>query len=150
MQKRKKKWDKRPPAVTAVAWAIVILFLVRLYQVFQPLIENDVFRNGLSGPLFYGLRPTQLGNAVLTSASYLLLSLAGVVVLIAFLNLRRWSWVVLMAWTAASLVIALLNYFYSQPNYIVMASDTIIAFALNQTEVQHIFGIRTVSDEPAK
>ncbi len=146
MEKRKKQWAKRPPAVTAVAWAIVILFGIRLYQVIESLIGSGILKNGISGPLFSGLGLTLLGNAVMISTSYLVLSLAGIVVLIAFLRLHRWSWVVLMAWTAVSLTITLVGYFYrqpeSQPNYLVMASNTIIAIALNQAEVQRIFGIR--------
>ena len=52
MQKRKKIWTKRPPAVTVVAWAIVILFLIRLYQVVDPLIASGILIHGVSGPLF--------------------------------------------------------------------------------------------------
>jgi hypothetical protein len=152
MEKRKKKWTKRPPAVSAVALAIVVLFLVRLYQVIEPLVRNGVFENGISGPLFLNQwQLTPLGEAVVTSVSYLVLSLAGLVVLIAFLRLHRWSWVVLMAWTTVSLMITLVEYFYrqpeSQPNYLVMASNTIIAIALNQADVQRIFGIRMDESE---
>jgi len=50
---------------------------------------------------------------------------------------------VLMVWTGISLIITLLDYFYGEANYIIMASDTIVAFALNQANVQRIFGIRT-------
>ena len=144
MDRRKKVWGrKRPIAVTIVAWGIVLLFLIRLFQVFEPLIRLHVIETGVNGPLMHGLRPTPLGLAVLTSGAYLLLSLIGIVVLIGFLGLRRWAWVTLMAWTGVSLVIGLIEYFYSDPNYLVMASNTIIAFALNQVEVQRIFGIRT-------
>lgn len=147
IEKRKKNWTKRPPAVTVVAWMIVILFLVRLYQVFEPLIQNHILDNGFAGPLLLNGSVTPLGEAAFTSALYLLLSLAGIVVLVAFLRMHRWSWVVLMGWTAISLTISLVEYFYrqpdSQPNYLVMASNTIIAIALNQAEVQRIFGIRT-------
>ena len=147
MQKRKKNWSKRPPAITVVAWAIVLLFLIRLYQVIEPLVGSGILQNGVSGPLFSGGRLTDLGNMLLTSSSYLALSLAGLVVLVAFLRMQRWSWVVLMAWTAISLLITLINYFYGDPNYLVMASNTIIAIALNQADVQRIFGIRTDEGE---
>lgn len=143
MQNRKKVWTKkRPIAVTIVAWGIVVLFLVRLVQVFDPLIRMHVLDEGLFAPLVAGLRLTPLGTAVLTSAGYLILSLIGVVVLIGFLKVRRWAWVVLMAWTGSSLAIGLIEYFFSHPNYLVMASNTIIALALNQVEVQRIFQIR--------
>ena len=142
MAKRKKVWTKRPPAVTVVAWAIVILFAIRLYQVIEALVNSGILKNGVVGPLYSGFQLTPLGGALLTSVSYLVLSLAGIVVLVAFLRVRRWSWIVLMSWTAISLLITLVNYFYSEPNYVVMASNTIIAIALNQAEVQRIFGIR--------
>ena len=149
MQKRKKIWTKkRSPAVTIIAWGIVVLFAIRLYQVFESLIRNKVFKNGINGPLTEAGALTPLGSALLSSAAYLILSIAGLIVLVGFLRLKRWSWVVLMAWTGASLMITLVNYFYSKPNYLVMASNTIIAFALNQADVQRIFRIRTDQGEP--
>jgi hypothetical protein len=147
MSKRKKSDKKKSPiAVTVIAVAIVVLFLIRLYQVFEPLIRNKVFLNGITGPLYDGWRLTALGNIFLSSAAYLGLSLAGIVVLIGFLRLHRWSWILLMAWTGVSLTISLVDYFYSRPNYVVMASNVIIAFALNITDVQRIFGIRRDDD----
>ena len=144
MQKRKKVLTKkRPIAVTIVAWGIVVLFLIRLYQVIEPLLQMHVFETGLTGPLVLGARLTPLGRAALSSGTYLLLSLIGIVVLIGFLQVRRWAWVLLMAWTGLSLTITLINYFYSRPNYLVMASNVIITFALSQTDVQRIFHIRT-------
>jgi len=148
MQQRKKVWTKkRPIPVTIVAWGIVILFVVRLVQVFQPLIRMNVLEDGLGRPLTVGLRLTPLGSAVLTSAVYLLASLIGIVVLIGFLRVRHWAWVILMAWTGSSLAIGLIEYFYSHPNYLVMASNAVIALALNQVEVQRIFQIRIEQDE---
>ncbi len=150
MKERKKVWQKkRPIAVTVVAWGIVILFLIRLYQVFPPLIRMDVLEQGLSGPLTAGIRLTPLGVVVVVSASYLLQVLVGIVVLVGFLRLHRWAWVILMAWTGVSLCITLINYFYSRPNYLVMASDVIIAVALSQSDVQRIFGVRTDQNESA-
>ena len=148
MQQRKKVWTKkRPIAVTIVAWGIFVLFIVRLVQVFRPLIRMNVFHDGLGRPLIDGLRLTPLGSAVITSALYLIASLIGIVVLIGFLRVRRWAWVVLMAWTGASLTVGLIDYFYRNPNYLVMASNAIIALALNQVEVQRIFQIRIEQDD---
>lgn len=151
MRPRKKVWQgKRPIAVTVVAWGIVLLFLIRLYQVYQPLIRMDAFKHGIHGPLIMGLRLTPLGNTLVVAASYLLQVLVGIVVLIGFLRLQRWAWVMLMAWTGISLCITLINYFYSRPNYLVMASDVIIAVALSQSDVQRIFHIRTDANESAQ
>lgn len=150
MRQRKKVWKrKRPIAVTIVAWAIVLLFLVRLVQVYQPLAGTAILEGGIRGPLTSGFRLTPLGDAIMLSASYLLQALIGVVVLIGFLRLHRWAWVMLMAWTGISLCISLVNYFYSRPNYVVMASDVIIAIALSQSDVQRIFRIRIDPDAAA-
>jgi hypothetical protein len=148
MRPRKKVWKKkRPIAVTIAAWGIVVLFLIRLYQVIEPLFRTKVFETGITAPLIIEMRFTPLGRELFFSAVYLLLSLIGVVVLIGFLRMHRWAWVVLMAWTGISLTISLINYFYSRPNYLVMASNVIIAFALNQADVQRIFRIRTDQGE---
>jgi hypothetical protein len=143
MPKRKKSSKKKSPiAVSVIAIAIVALFLIRLYQVFEPLFRQDVFKNGITGPLWSGWRFTAMGNMLISSVTYLVLSITGIVVLIGFLRLHRWSWVLLMAWTGVSLIISLVDYFYTQANYAVMASNVIIAFALNINDVQRIFGIR--------
>ncbi len=151
MKPRKRTWErKRPVAVTVVGWGIVILFLIRLYQVFEPLMRMDVLKHGIHDPLIVGIRLTPLGNALVISASYLLQALVGIVVLIGFLRLHRWAWVVLMAWTGISLCITLIDYFYSHPNYLVMISDVIIAVALSQSDVQRIFRVRLDPNEPAR
>lgn len=148
MAKRQKNFEKkRPIAVGIIAVAIVALFVIRLYQVYVPVFTQHVFDNGITGPLYVGLKLTELGRTLLSSVSYLILSITGIVVLIGFLRLQRWSWVLLMAWTGASLVISLVDYFYSHPNYAVMASNVIIAFMLNLPAVQRIFKIRS-DDEP--
>jgi hypothetical protein len=144
MVKRKKSFkNKRPIAVIVIATAIVVLFVIRLYQVFEPLIRQQVFQEGIRGALVAGYRLTPLGGALFSSVSYLVLSIAGIVVLIGFLRLRRWSWVLLMGWTGISLVISLVDYFYSRANFVVMASNVIIAFALNLNDVQRIYQIRS-------
>ena len=151
MRERKRVWSrKRPIAVTIVAWGIVVLFVVRLFQVFEPLVRMDIIGHGLeiNGPLVQGVHLTLLGQTVLTSAVYLVLSVTGLIVLIGFLRLHQWAWVLLMAWTGFSLAISLFNYFYTHANYVVMASNTIIALALNQKEVRRIFRIRTTEVEP--
>jgi hypothetical protein len=149
MAKRKKSYrKKRPAAVSVITVAIGVLFLIRLYQVVEPLIREQVYQEGIVGPLLIGWKLTVLGNALLSSLTYLLLSAAGIIVLIGFLRLRRWSWVLLMAWTGISLIISLVDYFYSHPNYLVMASDVVIAFALNLTDVQRIFKIWRDDGQP--
>jgi hypothetical protein len=145
MFKRKKtKGKKRPIAVTVISMAIIVLFIVRLYQVFLPLLELEVFVNGLSGPYYSDIELTEAGRALFDSIFYSVLAVGLVIVLIGFLRMRRWSWVMLMTWVGISMVVGLVDYFYfGQPNYVIMASDVVIAFALSQAEVQRIFGVRT-------
>jgi hypothetical protein len=68
--------------------------------------------------------------------------------LIGFLKMRRWTWVFLMTWVGISLIVSLTDFFYfGEPNYMIMASNVVIAFALTQSDVQKIFGIRSDDSE---
>jgi hypothetical protein len=155
-RRNKSSPNKRPVAVTVIAAAMIVLFFVRLYNAVLPLVEQGVFRGGpsavlragFSGPFFSSGALTETGWVLLTGLFYLLLVFGLILTLIGFLRLRRWSWVVLMVWTGLSLALALTQYFYGQPNYLVMASDVIIALALSPSEVQKIFGIRAKAQEP--
>ncbi|KAF0108630.1 MAG: hypothetical protein FD146_516 [Anaerolineaceae bacterium] len=148
-RKRSRK-QKQPIAVTVIAVGILVLFLIRLYQVIAPLVRAGVFLDGIRAPLFADWRLTGLGSALLSSAVYLLLAVAGIVVLVGFLRLRPWAWALLMAWTGVSLSISLVEYFYHHaPNYLVMAANAVIAFALNTSDVRRIFGIGREEHESA-
>jgi hypothetical protein len=133
--------------VTVIAAAVAVLFFVRLYTAMRSLFEQDILRVGLTTPLYTDGALTPAGWAVLTSAAYLLFVIALVLVLIGFLRLRRWSWAALMVFTGLSLALAIAQYFYGHPNYLVMASDVIIALALSQSEVQKIYGIQSGSGQ---
>ena len=146
--------NKRPLAVTVIAAALIVLFFVRLYNALMPLVGQGLFSTGLlyrpPSAFFAGGALTDLGTVALTSLGYLLLVVGVILTLIGFLRLRRWSWLVLMLWTCISLAYALAQYFYGQPNYLVMASNVVIAFALSQSEIQQIFGIRVPVVEPLR
>lgn len=138
---------KRPVAVTVIAAAVIVLFFARLYRGISPLLRQRVISQGLPGPLYENGALTPLGWDLASSVFYLLLVVALVLTLIGFLRLRRWSWVVLMVWTGLSLGYALVQYFFRQPNYLVMASNTVIVLALSQRDVQIVFGIRAGGQE---
>lgn len=150
--------NQRPLAVTVIAVALVVLFFVRLYNAVSPLVGQGIFRGGpsaalragFSGRLFSDGALTEAAWAMLTSAGYLFLVLGVILTLVGFLRLRRWSWLVLMLWTCISLAYVLAQYFYGQPNYLVMASNVIIALALSQSEIQQIFGIRASAEAPLR
>jgi hypothetical protein len=143
-KKKQGNRKKRPIAVTVIGAAIAVLFVVRLYQIFKPLVDMGMFQRGVQSPFFNSEGVTQVGRAVLNSAFYSVIAVGMVIVLVGFLRMRRWSWVVMMSWVGISMVVGLVDYFYiGHPNYVIMASDMVIAFALCQADVQHIFGIRT-------
>lgn len=143
-KKGKNSGSKRPVAVTVTSTVIFILFFIRIYQAVIPLIREDFFNLGFSLPFFYDGNLTQYGKAVIGSFFYLLFAISLIVVLISFLKMKRWTWVFLMSWVGISLIVSLIDYFYfGEPNYMIMASNVVIAFALSQSDVQRIFGIRS-------
>jgi hypothetical protein len=147
-RKKNRMREKRPIAVTVIAIVIVVLFFVRIYQSVKPLIEEQVLRNIYTAPIFLDGVLTPHGKAVLESLLYLILAIGLIIVLLGFLKMRRWSWVFLMTWVGFSMIVGLEDYFYfGTPNYVIMASDVIIAFALSQSDVQRIFGIRSDTGE---
>jgi hypothetical protein len=147
-RKKNRMREKRPIAVTVIAIVIVVLFFVRIYQSVKPLIEEQVLRNIYTAPIFLDGVLTPHGKAVLESLLYLILAIGLIIVLLGFLKMRRWSWVFLMTWVGFSMIVGLEDYFYfGTPNYVIMVSDVIIAFALSQSDVQRIFGIRSDTGE---
>jgi len=147
-KKRNKLREKRPIAVTVIAIVIVLLFFVRIFQSIKPLIEEAVLRNIYTASIFMDGVLTPHGQAVFKSLLYLILAIGLIIVLLGFLKMRRWSWVFLMAWVGFSMVVGLEDYFFfGEPNYVIMTSDVIIAFALSQADVQRIFRIRSDTGE---
>jgi hypothetical protein len=147
-KKKKKTGEKRPIAVTVIAIVIVFLFFVRVYQSIKPLAKEKVLQNFQTEPIFLGGILTTHGRAVLESLLYLILAIGLIVVLVGFLKMRRWTWVFLMAWVGFSMVVGLEDYFFlGDPNFAIMASDVVIAFALSQADVQRIFRIRSDTGE---
>jgi len=149
MPKKKNNQKKRPIAVTIIVLLAVGEILLRLYWVTRYAIENQVWVTGIPWPLWGPHWLTAAGSEFATAAFRLLWLLIGVAVLIGLLRMRRWSWVTLVAWTGVSLSVGILHYLYradytfSPADYAVMAADMVLVFALNQSEVQHIYGIRS-------
>lgn len=80
----------------------------------------------ISNPFFYRAYGWVL-------VGFLLLAVIGLV------RLKRWGWTLTMILTGFSLALSILNYFQGSPNYIVMISDIVIVFYLNQRDVQAPF-----------
>jgi hypothetical protein len=69
-------------------------------------------------------------------------------VLIGLVRMKRWSWVMLVFWASVSLSVGILHYFYrsisafNPSDYAMMAADMVLVFALNQSDIQRLYGIR--------
>jgi hypothetical protein len=73
----------------------------------------------------------------------LVLSGFAVVIGVAALRMRRWSWVAFMTWALIGLVHQLLRrFFYANPDYVAMALDTVVVLVLTPLDVQIAFRVR--------
>jgi hypothetical protein len=149
MAKRKSNKKKRPIAVTLIALVTLAMILLRFFWVSQTVLDLKLVQNQFSLALWDSNGLSDAGLVFIYGVARMALGLVGIIVLIAFLRMRRWSWVALVIWVGFSLTIGLVRYFFSKPgnftgaDYFVMATDTVLAFLLNQADVQRIFGIRS-------
>ncbi len=154
--KRRAPHRKRPIAVTIIALLLVGEVLLRLYWVGHAALGLDLLGKGFPWPLWEdgGLNPAGIELGV--AGFRLLWALVGLAVLIGLLGMRQWSWVALVVWVGFSLALGILHYFYrfawsfGVSDYAVMAADMLLAFALNQSDVQRIYGIRRDDAEPIR
>jgi hypothetical protein len=139
---------KRPIAATIIILLMVGEMLLRLYWVVHYLLDTRLWQLGLPAPLWDKRAPTSAGFDFSTAAFRLLWLLVGFIVVIGLLRMKRWSWVMMILWASISLSIGILNYFYRSlvafdlSDYLVMAADMVLVFALNQSEIQRLYGIR--------
>jgi hypothetical protein len=145
---RKGSRQKRPIAVTIIVLLVIGEILLRLYWVVQYALQTKLWLNGMPWPLWEAGWLTDAAMQLAANAFRLLWLLVAIAVLIGLLRMRRWSWVALAVWVGISLSVGILHYFYrsisdfTQSDYAIMAADMVMVFALNQLEVQRIFGVR--------
>ncbi len=145
---RKGHREKRPIAVTIIVLLVIGEILLRLNWVTQYALETKLWLNGIPWPLWEAGWLTDAAMEFATAAFRLFWLLVAIAVLVGLLRMRRWSWVALVVWVGISLSVGILHYFYrsisefTQSDYAVMAADMVMVFALNQLEVQRIFGVR--------
>jgi hypothetical protein len=153
-KKRTRKNRKRPIAVTIIVLLAIGEILLRLYWVIHYLLQTRIWVNGFPWPLWEAQAPTGAGLDLAAAAFRLLWLLVGIAVLIGLLRMKRWSWVMLVFWVSVSLSIGILHYFYRSTSvfnlsdYAVMAADMVLVFALNQSDIQRLYGIRRDDVEP--
>jgi len=123
--------------------------LLRIYWVVSTVVHLDLLEKGIPWPWWEAGGLTAAGAGMSVTVFRLLWVLVGIVVLVGLLRMRRWSWVLLMVWVGFSLAVGILHYFYRSGwafgpfDYVVLAADMLLAFVLNQADVQRIYGIRS-------
>ncbi len=138
---------KRPIAVIIIALITLGEILLRVYWVTRYVLDFAIWSKGIP-QIWGGGGFTDAGNEFAVSAFRLVWVLVGIAVLIGAMRMRRWSWVMLVAWVGTSLTIGVIRYFYHAPgtfgaaDFAVMAADVVLVFALNQTDVQRIYHVR--------
>lgn len=139
--------SRRPAAVTAAGWMIILMILFNLgliaYTYFQEgsldaIIRINLFTSG-------GLTPQSYESIFLVTA--VVINLIVLICAVGFLRLKRWAWISLAFLIGLALLINLVRYYLDVPDYIYMLVYTILALLLNQSEIQTAFGIRKSRDE---
>jgi hypothetical protein len=145
---------KRPIAVTIIVLIALGEIVLRLYWLSLYALQSRTWLIGFPGSLWDAHGPTPAGWVFATASFRLLWLLVSLAVLIGLLAMKRWSWVTLVFWVSVSLSIGILHYFYrasyafSPSDYAVMAADMVLVFALIQSDVQRIYGIRSDDEDP--
>lgn len=137
---------KRPVAVTVVGIVGVFFAVMSLGLAIYDLWWNGVWMAAQQGVLVEGTALTPLGQEFAAALYDLLSGLVTVFILWGFLRVRPWAWIALMVWVGIGLAIQVARYFYDDPNYPRMLLSVVVAFALNQAEVQEAFGIHRRDD----
>jgi hypothetical protein len=154
--KKRNHHKKQPIAVTIIALLLVGEVLLRLYWVGRAALGLDLLGRGFPWPLWEAGGLNAAGVELGVAGFRLLWALVGLAVLIGLLRMRRWSWVALVVWVGFSLALGLLHYSYrgswafAPSDFAVLAADMLLAFALNQSDVQRIYGIRRDDAEPIR
>jgi len=136
---------KRPIAVVIISLLLLIMISLRVYWVYDTALVYHLFNGWANIPLWdNGL--TQAAMDLALGVFRLSWAITALVVLIGIYQMKRWGWVMIIMWVGTSLAIGLVRYFNSatlySSDYFVMATDTVLAYILNQTGVQVIDGIR--------
>ena len=146
--KTKRHRRKQPIAVTLLALLLVGEVLLRIYWVANTVVRLSLLEKGIPWPWWDAGGMTATGSELSVTVFRLLWVLVGIVVLVGLLRMQSWSWTLLMVWVGFSLAVGILHYFYRTGwpfdafDFAVLAADMVLAFALNQADVQRIYGIR--------
>jgi len=145
---------KRPLAITLVGLLAVLAAAASIAHGLFELWLAGMLSTAQPPPPLLDPRWSELWRPLARGVVDIGVGLVLLIIGISLLRLRRWSWVALMVWTTIGLAIGLVRYYLDQPNYVAMAFNVLVVLALNQRDVQSVFGIRHLDtgdlDEPSR
>jgi hypothetical protein len=143
----KSKKTKRPIAITIVGAIVLIVGIFNIASGALDISQGRIDFRLADEPLFENNQPSEYAVEVEEFGLPIVLGAIQVILGIAFLRLRRWAWVAIMFLVAFDLARDLIHYFRGlESDYIALGLEVLLVLALNQEEVQKIFGIRAAND----
>jgi hypothetical protein len=138
--------SKRPIAITLVG---VLLFVSALLTAFIAAVEFATagMPTDLRGALLNPDRSlTDSETQFVVGVIFLVIAILQLITVFAFWRQQRWAWAVLMTLTCISLASGLVRYISDDPDFATMFLDVVVVLALNQTQVQKLFGVKTTQN----
>lgn len=143
----KPKKTKRPIAITIVGAVVLIVGIFNIIEGAFDISQGQINFQLADEPLIENDQPSDFAIELEEFGLPIVLGVIQVVLGIAFLRLRRWAWVAIMFLVAFDLARDLIHYFSGlEANYLALGLEVLVVLAMNQEEVQKIFGIRAAND----
>lgn len=134
---------KRPIAITIVGAIVILAGIFNIFSGLLDVSQGDINFQLADEPLIENDQPSDFVIELEEFGLPIVLGVIQVILGISFLRLRRWAWVAIMFLVAFDLARDLIHYFRGlESDYLALALEVIIVLAMNQEEVQKIFGIR--------
>jgi uncharacterized membrane protein (DUF2068 family) len=112
-------------------YAIMVLLVLRILSILA-----DIFRMQLD---LHALTVAQLENPLWTDAVGWVLVAVLAIVVVELWFLKRWAWVTTMILVGLGLAFGIWQHFHGIPSYIVLLTNLVTVFYLNQRDVQRAF-----------
>ncbi len=139
---------RRPLAVTLIGCLLILICLMYVIEGVTGLSTTGMLKNALANTFNTQGALSLQAQTALENTLDLLRGGVALILLIGFFRLRRWAWVGIMLWTALALLRQLFHVFVGEPTYFWMFLEVLAVFALTQSDVQKIFGIKRDEHDP--
>ena len=122
-------------------YAVMVLLVLRILSILA-----DLFRLQLD---LHALTVAQVENPLWTDAVGWILVAAFSISVVGLWFLRRWAWVATMILVGIGLAFGIWQHFHGIPSYIVLLTNLVAVFYLNQRDVQRVFERERSVEAPA-